>query len=56
MDDFGRAVAVDGRTLAVGAPRKHDGAGAVYVFTRTTETAPWTHDATLAPPVSGRAP
>lgn len=55
MDDFGRAVAVDGRTLAVGAPRKHDGAGAVYVFRRTTETAAWTHDATLTPPVSGRA-
>jgi len=34
MDDFGRAIAVDGNTLVVGAPRKYEGAGRVYVFTR----------------------
>jgi choice-of-anchor B domain-containing protein len=47
MDDFGRAVAVDGNTLVVGAPRKRDGSGAVYVFTRGTSAAPWQIQATL---------
>ena len=41
MDDFGRALAAEGNTVVVGAPRKHDGSGAVYVFTRTSPTAPW---------------
>ena len=32
MDDFGRAIAVDSNTMAIGTPRKHDQDGAVYVF------------------------
>ena len=35
MDDFGRAIVLEGNTMAVGTPRKHDQAGAVYVFTRS---------------------
>lgn len=50
MDDFGRAVAAEGNTLVVGAPRKHDGAGVVYVFGRASASAPWAHTATLTPP------
>lgn len=56
MDDFGRAIAVDGNTLAVGAPRKHDRAGAVYLFTRDNRGAAWTHTATvMAPSMEGQA-
>lgn len=53
-DDFGRAVAIYGNTMVVGAPGEDgDGlgddqtnnnsvaSGAVYVFTRTDENAPW---------------
>jgi len=50
MDDFGRAVTVDGNTLVIGAPRKHDGAGAVYVFTRGQRSDSWTQASTIAPP------
>ena len=41
MDDFGRAIAADGNTLVVGAPRKRDGAGVAYVFERTSATTAW---------------
>ncbi len=37
MDDFGRALSLDGSTLAVGAPRKRDGSGVVYLFERTAD-------------------
>jgi choice-of-anchor B domain-containing protein len=49
-DDFGRALAVDGNTLVVGAPRKRDGGGVAYVFTRASADAPWQHDTTIEPP------
>lgn len=49
-DDFGRALAVDGNTLVVGAPRKRDGAGVAYVFTRASVTSDWRHTATLEAP------
>jgi len=52
-DDFGRSLAVDGGTLAVGAPRKHGGSGAVYVFARGAGSSPWSHEATLMPPTQG---
>jgi hypothetical protein len=44
-DNFGAAVAVDGDTLVVGAPRKSNLTGAVYVFGRTGNT--WTQTAKL---------
>ena len=53
MDDFGRAIAVDGNTLIVGAPRKHDGDGVAYVFTRTSANAPWQQSAIIEPPAGG---
>jgi choice-of-anchor B domain-containing protein len=53
MDDFGRALASEANTLVIGAPRKYDGSGAVYVFTRNSATAPWTIQATLLPERGG---
>jgi choice-of-anchor B domain-containing protein len=53
MDDFGGAVALDDWTLAVGAPRKRDGVGVVYVFQRSREDLPWEHTATIEPPAAG---
>jgi len=50
MDDFGRALAVEANTLVVGAPRKHDRSGVVYVFTRDSRTSPWRFQASLEPP------
>ncbi|MDE3003451.1 MAG: choice-of-anchor B family protein [Gemmatimonadota bacterium] len=54
MDDFGRAIAIDGNTLAIGAPRKYEGHGRVYIFTRGAMNSPWTVETTLqAPAESG---
>jgi choice-of-anchor B domain-containing protein len=53
MDDFGRSIAVDGNTLIVGAPRKRDGAGVAYTFTRNSANAPWSPAATVAAPAAG---
>lgn len=53
MDDFGRALALEGNTLAVGAPRKGDGAGTVYLFERSGSGSPWRETARLAAPVGG---
>ncbi len=53
MDDFGRAIAVDGRTLAIGAPRKHDGEGAVYLFERGPSGSEWLHRHTLRSQLDG---
>ncbi len=53
MDDFGRAVSIDGNTLVVGAPRKRDGSGVAYVFQRSGPTAPWMESAILEPPQPG---
>ncbi|SVA70259.1 uncharacterized protein METZ01_LOCUS123113, partial [marine metagenome] len=49
MDDFGRAIAVDSNTMAIGTPRKHDQDGAVYVFTRPGTDSPWAITATITP-------
>lgn len=49
MDDFGRALALDGSTLAVAAPRKRDGVGVVYTFTREAAGAPWSLEAVVEP-------
>jgi hypothetical protein len=54
MDDFGRAVAVDGNTLVVGAPRKREGAGVVYVFERATATGAWRQSAMVESPAGGQ--
>lgn len=56
MDDFGRALVIERNTLVIGAPRKHDGAGAVYVFSRESEAAPWNLQAQLASPTPDAAP
>jgi choice-of-anchor B domain-containing protein len=49
MDDFGRALAVDGNTLVVGAPRKRDGSGVAYAFQRGTGGG-WQESAIIVPP------
>lgn len=54
MDDFGRAVALDGNTLVVGAPRKRNGAGVAYVFVRASAAAPWRQSAIIAAPAAGQ--
>ena len=53
IDDFGRALAVDGNTLIVGAPRKRNGSGVAYVFERANANAPWRQTSIIAPPNSG---
>jgi choice-of-anchor B domain-containing protein len=50
MDDFGRVLAVDGNTLVIGAPRKRDGTGVVYVYERPTAQAPWAFGHVIEPP------
>ncbi len=50
MDDFGRALAVDGNTLVVAAPRKRDGSGVVYAFERSGPGGAWTGAGTVEPP------
>ena len=55
MDDFGRALVVDGNTLMVGAPRKKDGSGVVYAFTRESVAGPWRHVTTIEPPAGANA-
>jgi len=47
-DGFGAAIAVDGRLLAVGAPKAADGRGAVYLFERRSAGG-WTQRARLTP-------
>lgn len=54
MDDFGRAIALDGNTLAVGAPRKRNGTGVTYVLTRASARAAWRHAAVLEAPSPGQ--
>lgn len=49
-DDFGRALAADGNRLVVSAPRKRDGSGVVYAFTRTSADGAWRFDARVEPP------
>ncbi|HRP06865.1 MAG TPA: hypothetical protein PLL69_00120, partial [Gemmatimonadales bacterium] len=53
MDDFGRALAVDGNTLIVAAPRKRDGAGLVYIFGRSTPSSPWQQSQVIEAPNGG---
>ncbi|MCI0435141.1 MAG: choice-of-anchor B family protein [Gemmatimonadetes bacterium] len=53
MDDFGRSLAVDGRTLIVGAPRKRDGSGVAYAFERPSANADWRFTAIIEPPATG---
>jgi choice-of-anchor B domain-containing protein len=53
MDDFGRALAIDGNTLIVGAPRKRNGSGVAYVFERASADGDWQQTAVLAPSDSG---
>jgi len=50
MDDFGRALAIDGNTLIVGAPRKREGSGVAYVFERASADAPWRETGVIEPP------
>jgi choice-of-anchor B domain-containing protein len=50
MDDFGRALSLDGSTLAVAAPRKREGdVGVVYLFERASTGGAWSHSATIDP-------
>jgi hypothetical protein len=53
MDDFGRALALAGNTLVVGAPRKEEGRGVVYVFERSGGEAAWREMARLTAPAGG---
>lgn len=52
-DDFGRALALDGNTLVVGAPRKRDGSGVAYAFARSGPGATWRSTAVIEPPRAG---
>ncbi len=52
-DWFGRAVAVDGDVMIVGAPRAHGGTGAVHLFQRNG--ARWEPQGSLAPGGDGTA-
>ena len=52
-DDFGRALALDGNTLVVGAPRKRDGSGVAYAFQRSGPGAPWRSTAASEAPRPG---
>ncbi len=53
LDDFGRAVATDGNTLIVAAPRKRKGSGVAYAFTRSNPNAPWRQASVIEPPAAG---
>lgn len=53
MDDFGRSIAVGGNTLVIGAPRKRDGSGVVYVFERSGTTASWRQTDVIESPAAG---
>jgi choice-of-anchor B domain-containing protein len=53
MDDFGRALALDGNTLVVAAPRKREGSGVAYVFERPGPDGAWTETRVLEPPPGG---
>ncbi|MFW6089380.1 MAG: choice-of-anchor B family protein [Gemmatimonadota bacterium] len=53
MDDFGRAIAVDGNTMVVGAPRKRDGSGVAYAFERPSVDADWREAGVVEPPSEG---
>ena len=44
---------LDGNTLVVGAPRKRDGAGVVYVFERNSADGDWRQTAIVEPPAEG---
>ena len=50
FDEFGSAVAISGDTALVGAKRKNDDKGAVYVFVRSGTS--WSYQATLTNPAS----
>ena len=52
MDDFGRAIAVDGNTMIIGAPRKRDGSGVAYVFERASADADWRQTGIIEPPAA----
>jgi choice-of-anchor B domain-containing protein len=53
MDDFGGALAIDGNTMIVGAPRKYTGAGAAYLFERTSANADWRQSGIIEAPQTG---
>jgi len=53
MDDFGSTLAVDGRTLIVGASRKRGGSGVAYAFQRAAAGEDWGYAAVIEPPVAG---
>ena len=56
MDDFGRSLALEGNTLVVGAPRKLDGSGVVYAFTRAGAGSEWQHQGSLTPAAGDDGP
>ena len=53
MDDFGRSIALDGRTLIIGAPRKRGGSGVAYSFERAADDGDWRQVGIIAPPAAG---
>lgn len=54
-DDFGASLALDGNTLLVGAPRKRDGSGVAYAFTRADAEASWVSTGIIEPPAGAEA-
>jgi len=53
MDDFGGALAIDGNTMVIGAPRKRAGSGVAYVFQRPSADADWRQAGIIEPPHPG---
>ena len=53
QDDFGRALALDGNVLVVGAPRKRDGSGVAYSFRRSGSGMDWEFEGVIEPPRDG---
>lgn len=43
-DGFGNAVALDGNTMVVGCKSQNSGAGAAYIYTRSSATSAWTQE------------
>ena len=43
-DGFGNAVALDGNTMIVGCNSQNSGAGAAYIYTRSSATSAWTQE------------
>jgi len=51
-DGFGNAVSLDGNTMIVGCSSQNSGAGAAYIYTRSSATSAWTQEQKITLSVS----